>query len=144
MPSNPPTYGEIVRALGDVVSTVPAVNVVTLYEPAQVQAWPHVYIILDGFTRTQSGQVTVMKPRLKIGLLVPIPTSEDLEIAAVEIAFAIADAVDLNPQFSGVLTRGWADTPDGTATWVSVGGTKWRTIEIFCDVVSKFGFVGAL
>lgn len=142
--SNPPTYGEIVRALGAVVATVTAVKVITLYEPAQVQTWPHVYIILDGFTRSQAGQVTVMKPRLKIGLLVPIPTSEDLEIAAVDIAFAIADAVDADPQFGNVLTRGGAQTPDGLATWVSVGGMKFRTIEIFCDVVSKFGYLGAL
>jgi hypothetical protein len=137
-------YGDIVAGCKAAVESVPSVNAVLLYEPAQIQAWPLVYITLDTFTRTQAGQITTMRPRIRLRLLVPIPTSEDLEIEAVEIAFAIADAVDANPQFSGVIVSGLAQVPDGRAGYITVGGAKYRAIDIFADCLFKQAYTGAL
>lgn len=137
-------YGDIVRACGAAIATVTAVKVVTLYEPKQMQEYPHVYVILDGFTRSQAGQVTSMRPRLLVRLLVPIPTSEDLEIEAVETAFLIADAIDRDSQFGGVIVSGLAQTPEGRATWVNISGTKTRAIDIFCDALYKQPYAGAI
>lgn len=130
-------YGDIVRAMRTAVQTVDAVKVVLLYEPAQVQDWPLVYITLASWGRGQASQVTSNKPRIRARLLVPVPTSEDLEIQAVETSFAIADAVDANPQFSGVIVEGMAQTPDANAGYIPIGGTLYRAIDIFCVALFK-------
>lgn len=135
-------YGDVVRACGAVVETVPAIEKVLLYEPKAVQVSPLAYVMLASWTRTQAGQITTMRPRIRIRLLVPVPESEELEIEAVETAFAIADAVDRDPQFGGVIVSGLAQTPDGDAGFITVNGIKYRALDIFCDAMFKQAYGG--
>ena len=143
MPSTTP-YADILHGLQDVVLTVTDIKAVLLYEPSAIQVTPTAYILLDRYARNQRGQITATRPRFMVRLCVPVPTSEDEEIAAVELAFAIADAVDADSQFTGAIVAGMAQSPDGIAGWVRIGGTLYRALDVFVECVVKGAYAGAL
>jgi hypothetical protein len=128
-----------------VVQTVTAIKQVLKYEPSTITVHPLAWVVLDSYTRPQSrGQVAPMNWRYRIRVVVPITNSAEAEDELIATALAIPDAIDSNPQLSGVVSRGLAWSPDGRAGYINLGNIRCRVVDVYCQVLDKNEYEGAL
>lgn len=130
-----------------VVATVQGIPMVLDYEPAAVNVRCLTWILLDSYERTQFGQLTAMRYRFMVRVATPFQDNKGAEDEVVQTALYIADAVDADPQFSGVLVSGIAESPQGQTGWIQIGGvagTKCRVVDVFVSVLEKTAYAGAL
>lgn len=130
--------------LYSVVDGVAAIKQVYKYEPTQMSISPLAWVVLDSYTRNQAGQVTSMRWRFRVRICVPITNSAEAEDELMQTALSVADAIDANPQFSGVLSRGLAVSPDGRAGYITMGTTRCRVVDVYCEALEKTAYAGAL
>lgn len=137
-------YTEVRNGLHAVVVTVTALKKVLKYEPQSSQMFPIGWVLLDSYRKVLRGQLAVWTYRFRISVVVPIQNSEEAEDLCVSTAMDVAVAIDANPQFTGVLVNGMAQSPDGQATWIMLGGVRHRIVDVFCEAVDKQAYAGAL
>lgn len=127
-----------------VVETVSALKKVMKYEPQSSQTAPIAWVLLDSYRKVLRGQLAVWTYRFRVSVVVPIQNSQEAEDLCIDTAMEVAIAIDANPQFSGVIVNGMAQSPDGQATWIMLGGVKHRIVDVMCDAVDKTVYAGAL
>lgn len=132
-------YTPVRDGLHSVVATVTSLKGVLDYEPDTVQASPLAWILLDSFERAASpaGQVG-RRLRFAVRVASPVQNSKAAEDELIAVAMQVADAVEANPQFSGVITKGLAVSPDGQTGWIVVGGVKCRVVDVFVSAYVKY------
>lgn len=125
------------------LQTVAGLKEVLDYEPSSIQRVPMVYHLLDSFQRTQAGQVTVMRYRKLVRLCVLWQDNEKAEWELIPFVNSIPAAIDADPQLGGAITRGVAqvaqDAP-AIAGFVRIGGTMYRSLDVFVDIVDKAAY----
>lgn len=137
-------YTDIRDGLHAVVSTVTALKKVMKYEPQSSQTAPIAWVLLDSYTKPTAGQLTLWRYRFRVSVVVPIQNSQEAEDQCIDTAMEVAIAIDTNPQFNGVIVNGIAQSLDGQATWIMLGGVKHRIVDVFCDATDKQVYAGTL
>lgn len=112
------------------------VNILS-YEPTSIQTTPTLYLLLDSFTRTQSGQVTAMRYRILARLCVKWQDNPTAETELIPFVNSIAAAVDVDPYLGGRVASGGTSVSDGQGTFVNIGGVLYRSLDTFVEVVDK-------
>lgn len=138
-------YTEIKAGIVQAIGTITGFKNVLEYEPQSAQASPFVYVVLDSYTRPMSAaQVTTLKYRFLARAANPVQNSKEAEEQLIALAIDIAQAIDTDPQLSGAVSRGLANSPDGLTGWYTIGGVKCRVVDVYIEVVDKFPYAGAL
>jgi hypothetical protein len=134
------SYQAAIAGLKDAVETVDGLNLVLDYEPPSLTRLPAVYRLLDSFNRTQAGQVTVMRYRVLCRLCVRWQDNEKAEWELIPFVNSIPAAIDADPQLGGAITRGYASVAEdanANAGFVRIGGTMYRSLDVYVDIVDK-------
>jgi hypothetical protein len=119
------------------LATVTGIKVCLDYEPTEIQQPPIIYSLLDAFERSQAGQVTVMRYRILHRLVIAWVHNERAEQQLASFVNAIPAAIDADPQLGGRIASGLARIADGQAVWVKIGGTTFRCLDCYSDVLTK-------
>lgn len=133
-------FSAIRDGLVDVVSTVTDIKGVLAYEPQSIQVAPLAWVLLDSYTRSTAGQVVPMRYRFVVRVAAPIQNSKEAEDLLMAAALQVPGAVDKDPQFSGTITSGLAQSPDGQTGWIMLGGVKCRVVDVFVSVLDKSAY----
>lgn len=137
------SYEAANEGLTEVLQSVTGLTRVLDYEPSSIPSTPMVYHLLDSFSRTQEGQVTVMRYRKLIRLIVLWQDNEKAEQKVIPFVNAIPAALDADPQLGGRIERGFARVSpdaDAIAGFVRIGGVMYRSLDIFADIVDKAAY----
>lgn len=134
------SYVDAIAGLKGAVETVDGLNLVLDYEPTSFQRLPAVYLLLDSFSRSQAGQVTVMRYRVLCRLCVRWQDNEKAEWELIPFVNSIPAAIDQDPTLGGAITRGFASVAEDAnaiAGFVRIGGTMYRSLDVYVDIVDK-------
>lgn len=137
------SYSAAIAGLKSAVETVDGLNLVLDYEPTSLQRLPAVYLLLDSFTRTQGGQVTAMRYRVLCRLCVRWQDNEKAEWELIPFVNSIPAAIDADPTLGGAITRGVAAVAEDAPAiggFVRIGGTMYRSLDIFVDIIDKAAY----
>ena len=130
-------YADVIAGLQDALERVEGIAQVLPYEPTTIQRTPTVYLKLDEFTRENVGQVTAMRYRILARLILLWQDSRISSEQVVGYLNSICAAVDADPQLAGAIPRGVARVADGREGLRSIGGTVYKVLDVFIDVVEK-------
>jgi hypothetical protein len=133
-------FTDIRDGLVTVVETVTAIEKVYPFEPASIGVKILAWVLLDSYSRSTASQIVPMRYRFRVTVAAPIQNTKEAEDAVIDAAMLVADAVDKDPQFSGKLVSGLAQSPDGQATWIMLGGVKCRVVDVFVDALNKTAY----
>lgn len=114
------------------------------YEPTALHTTPTLYMILDSAERTQHGQVTAMRERIRARLCIKWQDNEFAEEELMAFINSIPAAIDADPQLGGRIPRGVAEVDELLGEYVSIGGVLYRVMNYFIDVVDKGDFGGGI
>lgn len=113
------------------------------YEPTTIEP-PTLYTLLDGFERSQQGQLTVMRYRFMSRLCIRWQDNEYAERELLPFVNAIPAAVDADPQLGGRISSGLARVVsaagDAQRPLVRIGNVDYRAVDFFSDVLHKFPY----
>lgn len=139
------SYDTIKAGIVQAIETIVGFKNVLTYEPQSPQLSPFVYVVLDSYRRPPSAaQVTTMEYRFLARAANPIQNSKEAEEQLISLAMQIAQAIDTDPQLSGAVSRGIANSPDGITGWIPIGGTPCRVVDCYIVVMDKFPYAGAI
>jgi len=137
------SYQDAIEGLKERIETVDGAAQVLDYEPASLALLPTIYLMLEGYKRTQEGQVTVMRYSVLCRLLIRYQDNEKAEWELIPFVNSIAAAIDADPQLGGRIPRGYARVNpdrDARAWFPRVGGTNpitYRGLDVYVDIVDK-------
>lgn len=137
------SYSAAIAGLKSRIQTVSGLAVVLDYEPQSFQDLPAVYLLLDSFQRTQAGQVTAMRYRVLARLCVRWQDNARAELELIPFVNSIPAAIDADPTLGGAITRGAAQVAEDAnaiAGFVRIGGTMYRSLDIYVDIIDKAAF----
>lgn len=139
------SYTEIKAGIVQAIGTIAGFKNVLEYEPQSPQSNPFVYVILESYRRPRSAaQVTTMEYRFLARAVNPVQNSKEAEEQLIGLAMQIAEAIDTDPQLSGAVSRGIANSPDGITGWQTIGGVNCRVVDSYIVVMDKYPYAGAL
>lgn len=140
------SYSQVVDGLHARFATVAGLpqldgdgNIINIlkYEPSVIQTTPTLYTLLDGFARSEGGQITTMRYRILHRLVLPWQDNEQAELALMPFVHSIPASVDLSPTLGGLITLGLARITEAQSGFVIISDTKWRCLDFFSDVPTK-------
>lgn len=135
------SYEAAIAGLKSRIETVSGLQQVLDYEPASLQRLPAVYLLLDSFR--QVGELPVYEYRVLCRLCIRWQDNEKAEWELIPFVNSIPAAIDADPQLGGAITRGVAqvaqDAP-AIAGFVRIGGTMYRSLDVFVDIVDKAAY----
>ena len=137
------SYSAAIAGLATAVRGVPGLHSVLDYEPIAFHEVPAVYLLLDSFSRTQAGQVTVMRYRVLCRVCIAWQDNEGAERELIPFVNSIPAAIDADPTLGGAITRGAAQVAEDAnaiAGFVRIGGTMYRSLDIYVDIIDKAAF----
>lgn len=132
-----PTYQDVLAGMHERLATVPGITRCLDYEPSAVQQPPLIYSLLDSFERSQAGQVTAMRYRILHRLVIAWVDTARAEQQLASFVNAIPAAIDADPQLGGRIPSGLARIADAQAVWVTIGGTVYRCLDCYSEVITK-------
>ena len=138
------SYAAIVAGLQTRLGTVTDLKVRLDYEPTSIQDLPATYLLLDSYTRSQAGQLTVMKYRVLIRTLIRWQENKQAEVELMAFVNSIPEAIEQDAQLGGAIVSGLSTPTDGKAGWVNIGGTQYRALDHFIEVIEKTPYAGAV
>lgn len=122
------------------------------YTPTAAQKPITLFSELDSFQRgsdnkPSTGQVTAMRYRIAHRVLVRLQDASKAEDEIVPLVNSLCAAVDADPKLGGRLNGGSdnylggiARISDGEAAYLRVGGTEYRLLTLYSDVLEKFAY----
>ena len=134
------SYSAAIAGLKNALDDVSGLANVLDYEPPSFHVLPAVYLLLDSFQRTNAGQVTVMRYRVLCRLCVLWQDNARAELELVPFVNSIPAAIDADPTLGGALTRGFArvaEDANAIAGFVRIGGTMYRSLDVYVDITDK-------
>ena len=131
------SYATVIAGLHTRYATVGGIKAVLDYEPKTISNPPVLYSLLDSVTRTQEGQVTVMRYRILSRLCIRWQDNERAEEELQPFVNALPSAVDLDPKLGGAIPSGIARVTDIQAVFVTINGVFYRCLDTYCEVVEK-------
>ena len=134
------SYEAILEGIVDRLNTIGSIAVLLDYEPTAIQDTPLVYMLLDRTEREKSGQLTAMRYRVLCRLCVPWMDNEEAERELIPFVNSIPAAIDADPTLGGRVTRGRAYVSEQVGVFVSIGGTLYRALDTFVEVLYKGPF----
>lgn len=135
----------IKAALAVKLRAVTGINYVLEYEPQAVHQAPAIWIVLDSYERMLgTGQLTVMRYRILARVVLNWVDNGTAETGIDTYANLIPAAIDADAQLAGTIPNGLAAISDATTGYIIAGGTKYRVLDVFCDVVEKGPYKGGL
>jgi hypothetical protein len=140
------SYALAEAALRATLKTTPGVRTVVQGEPSSVQAWPLVYTVFDGMTRTQQGQLTINSYRVMARLCVPIQENVQAEAVLAPFVNSIPATIDANATLGGAVniasvTEAVSGEGGGYHT---VASSPYRTITYTVVLVEKSAYKGGI
>jgi hypothetical protein len=136
------SYRGVLDGLKAVWGTVPelAGHPILDYEPTSIQDSPTLYMLLDRAPRQQHGQVTAQHYVVLCRLVLRWLDNERAEQLLVPFVNALPAAIDADKQLGGALQNGVAVVEDMRAVFVTIGGTLYRALDVYVDVLEKAPF----
>lgn len=140
------SYALAEAALRATLKTTPGVRTVVQGEPTSVQAWPLVYTVFDGMTRTQQGQLTINNYRVMARLCVPIGDNPISESLIAPFINSLPATVDTNATLSSTVniasvTEAVSGEGGGYHT---IASTLCRTVTYTVVLVEKGPYKGGI
>jgi hypothetical protein len=134
-------YTPLRDALVDVTETVTTFKRVLTYEPSMIEVHPMAWVILDSYRRSAAPAGLIGRTlRFMVRCVTTIQDSKAAEDELIAAALLVADGVEANKQFSGVVVEGLATSPDGRVGWISAGGVRTRVVDVFCEAYIKYAY----
>lgn len=131
-------YDNVLAGLHAVFADVsPAIPVILRYEPTAIHQTPTLYSLLDTAPRERQGQILATRYRVLNRLVFRWQDNEQAEEEMIPYVDALPGAIDSNPQLGGAITSGIATANDIEAVFVSIGGTVYRALDVYADVLVK-------
>ena len=140
------SYPTILVGIAERLQTVPGL-VVLNYEPRILAERRAAYFLLDSFTRSQAGQVTVMTYRINCRVCVRWQDNQQAEADLAALINPVCAAIDADPKLGGRVVSGYARVDDAQAEYVDIGGTgaiNYRVCNVFITVLEKGAYQGGL
>lgn len=133
------SYRDVLDGLNERFETVATIEMVLDYEPTSVGVTPLMYSLLDTVAYSEQGQVHVTRYRILHRLCLLWQENEYAEQDLVPFVNSVPSAVEADPQLGGRIGRGIATIGEAIATFVTIGGTVYRCLDFYSDVVVKRG-----
>ena len=132
------SYETILAGLHRTLATVtPPIAVLLDYEPTAIHTTPTLYSLLDTVTRERAGQVVAVRYRILNRLVFRWQDNEQAERELIPYVNAVAMVLDTDPHMDGAMASGMASINQIDAVFVSIGGTVYRTLDIYVDALEK-------
>jgi len=107
------------------------------YEPKVIQTTPTVYMLLDNFTREHKGQITTMRYRILMRLVLQWQENDQSEIELMPFVHSIPHQIDLDPTLGGRVNLGLAQVSEAQSGFVLISQTKYRCLDFYVDAPTK-------
>lgn len=134
------SYQNVVDGLIECLGTIPGFTAywnLLDYEPDSVQSPPLIYTLLDGFTRSAQGQITIMRYRILVRLVIQWQDHQAAEQELRDRLHEIPAAIDVDPTLGGRIDRGLAEVSDGQSGFVRISNTQFRCLDYFVSAPTK-------